>query len=548
MQDSKEQLLRRNFAVLEEVDPALARRVAWPVGGDHTRRLADGRVELRLHRAWVPLGITPEQLGASLNGAAGGERVLVLGIGLGEQVFELLRSGKSVVAWEHDPWLLRLMLAERELAEPLRSGRLELLLGTDLLDVGAPGMAIVEHPLLARLYAGEIRAFREPRRGAERTVVCAGGLFVEEVRAALERRGHWTWSLDIGRLSEEELDLAVRRIEPGRVFAINYTEGLAEFVEERGAELLVWEVDPATTPLRPLSRPCPHARAFTYRPSNVEAFRAAGFEHVEHLPLAADPIRRRPLELDPDEARSSFAPVAHVGSSMVDNARACKERLLRYWMSFKGEGASREEFDSLSALLLDHQRKHPLEFTIPARLERFLPGFRDACLTHGPGEDPVVLFGEIAASEKRLAWAARLAPVGLSVWGDRGWRMVEPHGVTYRGPAGHREELTRIYSICPLHWDVGRIYQRDIVTMRVFDVMACGRPVFTEENPAVHELFEVGVELMTYTDPEDLLGKLEAFAKDPERGLEMGRRARMAIEERHTVDHRVETMLACPGA
>ena len=534
--------LAKNLAALDRVAPELAGRIRLPVGSGHTRE-DGGRVLYRLQRSWIPLTLERASCDRCVEAASGAPGFLLLGIGAGELVERFLACRRPLVAWEHDPWLLRLFLARHDVSAALVSGRLRLLLGTDLLDLREPHLAEVRHPVLGAVYANEI-ASRASDAARERAVLCDGGLFVEEVRRGLVGRGFATWTLDLLRLSHEELDRAMRRFAPSLVLAVNYVEGLAEFCRDHGARLVVWEVDACTT--RPRTPACStdHVRLFTYRRAQVGAWRAAGFTHVEHLPLAADPELRRPLERTQAERSRWHAPLAHVGSSMVENARACRERLLEHWAAWRGAGVRPADLAPVLAGLLAEQRRDFARFRVPELLEALAPGMRTAVLSEPGAEDPAVLAGEIAASEKRLNWAARLAMSGLAVWGDAGWRAVVPRGVDYRGPAGHREELTCIYDACPLHWDVGRIYQPDIVTMRVFDVLACGRPVLTEHNAELEELFDVGAEVESYRDPRELIAKVARLRADPARARELGRRGRAAIEERHSIEHRLAHLLA----
>jgi spore maturation protein CgeB len=112
------------------------------------------------------------------------------------------------------------------------------------------------------------------------------------------------------------------------------------------------------------------------------------------------------------------------------------------------------------------------------------------------------------------------------------------------GPAGHGEELTRIYSSDAIHVDIGRIYQSDIVTMRVFDVLACGGFCLAEWSEGLEDLFEVGVELDTWRTLEELLDKasfwLEAGA---ERRREVGRAGRDRVLRDHTIQQRLRRMI-----
>ena len=97
---------------------------------------------------------------------------------------------------------------------------------------------------------------------------------------------------------------------------INYSHGLAEACHAHGLPLVVWEIDPSTDVLRPCATPTDHARVFTYRRANLDGWRRAGFAPT-YLPLAADPQRRRPVDLSPQERARFGGPVAFVGSSGV---------------------------------------------------------------------------------------------------------------------------------------------------------------------------------------------------------------------------------------
>ena len=113
------------------------------------------------------------------------------------------------------------------------------------------------------------------------------------------------------------------------------------------------------------------------------------------------------------------------------------------------------------------------------------------------------------------------------------------------GPAGHRDELTAIYSTDAIHVDIGRIYQNDIVTMRVFDVLACGGFCLAEWSPDLEELFVLGEELDAYRDLEELLQKTEHWLNaGPEARRAVGARGRARILKDHTIQQRIRRILA----
>ena len=116
--------------------------------------------------------------------------------------------------------------------------------------------------------------------------------------------------------------------------------------------------------------------------------------------------------------------------------------------------------------------------------------------------------------------------------------------VRYRGWAGHIHEVGRIYAAAQVNLDIGRIYQQDIVTMRVFDALASGGFVLAERSPDLERLFEVGVEVEAYTDLEELVDKVGFYLTHPERAREIAARGRAAVERRHSIEARVLEMLA----
>ena len=159
-------------------------------------------------------------------------------------------------------------------------------------------------------------------------------------------------------------------------------------------------------------------------------------------------------------------------------------------------------------------------------------------------EDPLLWASEMAASEKRLTYVANLGVHGIVVWGDAGWKQVEAYGARYSGRyARHTDELTKIYCASTINVDVGRLYQSDIVTMRVFDVLACGGFLLAERSDDLEQLFEVGLEVEAYSTLAELKRKVAFYLANPEAARAIADRGLTAVRTRHTIRQRVETMM-----
>ncbi|MEZ5980315.1 MAG: glycosyltransferase [Planctomycetota bacterium] len=533
-----------NFEAIVRRDHELAERLALPVGTDHLGRDAEGRT-LRLWRGtWIDLDANaPAETGEPKRGAS-----IRFGVGSGRALDAELARGESFTLWEPDPALLRLVLSRYDWSEAIESGRLEIVLGADLVRLARWGRTrrIVVDGATAHMRSHELRLLRG---GARRpiAVFVEGRLLVDAISNALDRRGVDVYQLDVERLSREELDRALRVLAPRFAVAINEVSGVAEWTADADLPLVVWEIDPTTDEPRRLERRAPHARMYTYRRAHVEAYRRAGWSTVEHLPLAADPLARRPRHLlGPDRLRYR-ANVAFVGASMAEQANAHLERFAATLAKVRGE---RELEDDLAGLerVLTEQSKDLDRYLVPELLRRHLPAALDAWERSGATDRPDALVGEYAASLRRAAVIGAVAPFGARVWGDRGWvELLASAGVDarcYRGPAGNRDEIEKIYSGAIVNLDVGRLYQNDIATLRVFDVLACGGLCLTERNEEIESLFDVGTELDVYSNRDELLAKVAHHLDHPEHALAIGTRGRLAIQQRHSLDLRLDRLLA----
>ncbi len=538
--------LRERLAALAAQDQRLAARLHLPVDDSHLRRLPDdkgGPVVYRLGRRWVPLSLGSEAAQAMLAPHGEPRRVLCFGVGLGETVQAALERWPraTVVAWDRDPWLLRVALARHDWGAALRTGRLRLALASDLLRHLPWESAVVSHPVLDKVHGME-RALLDHGVGSKRALMVTGELFVDDLAEALRHRGFTVLPWEVERHAVEEIAHNARLAQASMAATINYTSGMAEACRAAGLPLICWEVDPTIDSARARGT-TDHVWVFTHDPNNVQRYQTGGFEHVEYMPLASNPRTRAPGPLPPDHPYA--ATVSFVGSSMLLQARRLRARFDGALDRWTAQGGSSPPQD-LPQRVLALQRQHPGRFLVSEALDAALPGFRQASIAAGLG-DPGLMLGETAAAEKRLNTVVGLAGFGAQAWGDEGWRLIEQGGGRYRGRAGHGQEINHIYQSSTISLDIDRLYQRDIVTMRVFDVLACGGFVLAEHSPHLHELFEPGREIVSWRSYADLEAKVRHFLAHPEEAAAIACRGRERVLRDHTVDHRLDHMLAVSG-
>ena len=79
------------------------------------------------------------------------------------------------------------------------------------------------------------------------------------------------------------------------------------------------------------------------------------------------------------------------------------------------------------------------------------------------------------------------------------------------------------------------------ISNRVYDALACGTPVLSDDVPGLAERF--GEAVAVYRSPEELHALIERLLDDPAELRRRGELGRAAVLAEHTFAHRVDKLL-----
>jgi glycosyltransferase involved in cell wall biosynthesis len=545
MNESEKERLLRNLDAIATNSPVLSTRLRWPVELTHLSFDNDSNPIYLHHSSWLQFKASADQIETDLQET--GLHVFLFGAGFGEYLHYIFNTFDdiTVTVWERDPALIRFILMHHDFSAQLTDGSLTFILGVDLfLKFKTLDMShIVYHPFFSKIYYLE-RNFIESGNTLNIAALALGGLFVDDLAHSLKENGFLVWPLDLQKWSKEELHYSLAAINPKLLAAINYTNGTAEFCENLQLPFFCWEIDPNMDCDLKIDSNTEFSHICTYRKKNVSQYEQAGFKNVTHLPLASNTQKRKPYnDIENDKALYQ-APVAFVGRSMVPETQLYRQKFVELYCIFKKDNDSAEaECENLVQDILDRQLEDGSRFIVPQLFNTHFSDFRQFLLSKNVQVDPEKIISQIAAAERRLLYVASLGELGLHVWGDNDWDRVQQYGVQYRGFAGHHYELNKIYSSAAINIDINRIYQLDIVTMRVFDVLACGGFLIAEYSEELDELFNIGQELESYKTLAELSDKIRYYAENPQSREKIAANGLKAVREKHTFQDRVGKIL-----
>ncbi|GIU87293.1 MAG: hypothetical protein KatS3mg009_1808 [Acidimicrobiia bacterium] len=236
----------------------------------------------------------------------------------------------------------------------------------------------------------------------------------------------------------------------------------------------------------------------------------------------------------------------HVVVRGLEPARATPGQAHVLWVISHPELVSDAECDEADLVLVASERfaaelrertRTPVEVMLQATdPERFRPVARDAAHAHD-----VTVVAKTRDVLRPVVADALAAGIRPAIYGS-GWdRFVDRSLVV----ADHvpNELLPAVYSSAGVvlndHWDTMREW--GFVSNRLFDVLACGAPVVSDDVPGIDDVF--GDTVPRYRDPAELRALVAADLDAPERARARAARGRAIVLGAHTFDHRAAQLL-----
>jgi hypothetical protein len=356
-------------------------------------------------------------------------------------------------------------------------------------------------------------------------------LLVDDVSAVLTGAGAHVRRLYPATLSVDTFKHTCREHRPHVVLSVNHAPPLAFLCSLVGVPYVSWSIDPlplGREQVLPGTKP-ELCLCFVHRRRLVQRLLAAGLPRVDYLPLAAAARRVIP----PEQAPAGDGEVTFVGGSLASD-----DVVLEQWMVTAGwEASLRERVDAWLGELLATRGDDPEFMGLAA--EPAPPEWLDEQVPRGAWPKLAeALDGRLGYWHRRRVIQS-LSDHGLVVYGDAGWA---PIARDYRGLAHNGDALTRIYrsSLCNL--DVPRLYQREIVTLRAFDVMATGGLLLTEAAGELAALVSPDAYL-EYQGLPHLAEQITLARDNPADMREMARAAQRQVSLAHRLEHRVERIV-----
>ncbi len=479
---------------------------------------------------------------------------LLFGVGLGYGLKYLLEQSTipKLFVYERDKSLLKAALILHDFAQQLSEERLVIVPQEDIFTIVDKGIekTIPGHILFRENkidYLTLSRMIKTGKISTKRAVIFSGTLFILDCAVTLFDQGWDVFVIDPDIMSTEKTHYLLDRLNPDIVIKINLLNKIEQFSQKRA--IVEWEIDPIAFQIPPVeSAESQNLFIFTHNPDRVSKYQEKGYSHFEYLPLCANPHKFYPRRLDP-EARHQFGcDVSFVGSLMLKSQQSFLPKVLDILKKL-----SREENESWGNIhdWIINLISNPPVMSKNLNLIEELMSLLNSITPPRLLKKQKIYFLIISSIEEYLAYLWRkqvvlaLVPMDIHIWGTKEWKTDFPEN--YRGSADHYLDLPQLYSASKVNLDISRIYQPNIITMRVFDVLACGGFVLADRNESLFELFIEDWDIVCYDTPEEATDKINYYLNHDSDRQTIAERGYDKVKKSHTFENRINYILNKTG-
>lgn len=323
------------------------------------------------------------------------------------------------------------------------------------------------------------------------------------------------------------------------IISFNYFPVISTACQRMNVKYVAWTVDSPLYTLytRSIYNSCNYL--FVFDQSSLENLKQMGVEKVWYLPLAAATDAFDKVLCETRERDKFSSEVSFVGSLYTDKS------------AFGNLGAEKNYFNGYMEGLVTAQQKlwgcpfveQILEENWSKQLEQMLQSVNDKEFI---GSNSMVfanscLLVEVTARERKeyLEYISRAVDTDVYTGSDTSALPM----IRNKGKVDYRTQMPFVFRNSRINLNITLRSIQKGISLRVWDILACGGFLLTNYQPQLEEFFEIGKDLECYFSKEDMLYKIQYYLEHEEERARIARNGYEKVKQFHGYEQRIQTIL-----
>jgi len=273
----------------------------------------------------------------------------------------------------------------------------------------------------------------------------------------------------------------------------------------------------------------PYLTIFLWDRDYIDDLKKCGFTNIYYLPLATDTTIFKQIDSEHPLYRRFMCPVSFVGNSGKSIIEECLSKM--------DAGVAEIALINKVAKIFLHSK------------ERYIHNILLSLSTDEQAACNMLLENKKEIFEPAVTWKAtqmyRLACVrkisghNAHIYGDHGWQMYLNGDTVLSPELNYYDEVPFLYNASYINFNSTSMQMKNGVNQRVFDVPGCCSFLITDYKKQLSELYEIGEEVICYSDAEEIPGLLSFYLRHDGERRKIAQNAYRRTMRNHTYMHRL---------
>lgn len=322
------------------------------------------------------------------------------------------------------------------------------------------------------------------------------------------------------------------------IFSINYFPALSKLAVKTHKKYIVWSYDsPQGTSNPEIEFDNPYTYIFSLDKYEVNNLNSLGLDNVYHMPLGVNHKRYNKIKPNSKECNKYRTDISFVGqlyknpmgpllNVVGEKTREVLKKIIELQKQMPG-----------NEYVLDKLVTDGLASVVDTDVHSVMPEFGK--VTKANLEHTIAL--DLTSQERIILLNLCANRYKTSLYTKDSYAVL--HNVEVRPPVHYINEMPYVFAASKINLNPSLLSIRSGISLRAFDITACGGLLFTNFKEEYADLFDINNDIVMYRSMADAMEKLEQMMNDEKLRSKIALNGRNRTLNEHTMEKRLTEIL-----
>lgn len=359
----------------------------------------------------------------------------------------------------------------------------------------------------------------------------------------------FTWNLvrDGHRVSEDEefVDWFMKEVDASRydaVMSLNIWEPVSKACEEKGMKYIAWSYDSPIDLKHPENTfSNEFCSVFLYDRFETEKYRNQGYANVYYMPLGVNTERYSKYDYYKKECDKYRTDISFVGG-LYNN-------LFGGVMGFLDEKTQ----GVLNQIIEVQMKMPPGQYVLDQVLtDGLITLVSDQLTSKIPGYESVTrkqleftMSQEITRRERIILLNLCAARYKTDLYSNQTFEVLK--SVNQKSTVDYLTQMPLVFAASKINLNPALFAIRSGISLRAFDIMACGGFLLSNYKEEYRDYFEIDKEMVIYTSMEDAVDKINYYMSNEDIRVNIAKAGKNRVKKDHKLEYRLRDIFEIVG-